>query len=181
MPNLVLQGGAGWLLEDDRTVIGGARLVDGRWLPWHPPCMQVNGPAGLAASTAQDVIAVCFQGIWGPASPAGVRAYISTDGGNSFHLLSAPLPSSAGGQGRLASPSPGTAFLAGGAGLLATFNGGATWSTVYQPPEGSWLDYVGFETVTQGVAISIDDSGATPVGSLLMTLDGGHRWSLVTL
>ncbi len=41
-PQLVLQGNAGWLLMDNRTVMGGARLVNGSWLPWQPPCENVK-------------------------------------------------------------------------------------------------------------------------------------------
>ena len=181
MPQLVLQGSAGWIIQDNRTVIGGARLAGGQWLAWQPPCLQVNGPAFLAASTSQDLMAVCDQGVWGPANPAGVQAYLSTNGGSSFSILTDPMPNSAGYQGTLASPSPGVAFLAGGAGIRATFDGGATWSIVYSNPIDTFPQYVGFETATQGVAIVNNDAGTAPVGSLLMTFDGGRSWSPVTL
>ena len=36
--HLVLHGTAGWLIEVDRAVVGGARLVSGAWQPWQPPC-----------------------------------------------------------------------------------------------------------------------------------------------
>ena len=39
----------------------------------------------------------------------------------------------------------------------------------------------GFETETQGVAIWVNAEGNAPVGSLLMTFDGGHSWSPVML
>jgi len=176
MPQLVLQGSAGWLLEDDRTVIGGARLINGQWVAWQSPCLGMNGPALLAASSTQYLVAVCDQGVWGPASPAGVRAYVSTNGGVSFGLLTTPVP----GYGNLASPAPGVLFLAGG-GLLATFDGGATWTTAFTAPIDTGVQYVGFETSMQGVAIAINGAGVIPVGSLLMTFDGGHHWSPVTL
>ena len=165
----MLQGSLGWLLEDDRTVIGGARLINGRWQPWQPPCLNVNGPALLAASSAQYLVAICDQGVWGPASPAGVRAYVSTDGGVSFGLLNTPVPS----YGSVASPAPGVIVLPG----EATFDGGATWTTVSAPTD---VQYVGFETSTQGVAIAVNGAGVIPVGSLLMTFDGGHSWTTVT-
>ena len=177
MPQLVLQGSLGWLLENDRTVIGGARLINGQWVAWQPPCLNVNGPALLDASSAQYLVAVCDQGEWGPASPAGVRAYVSTDGGVSFGLLTSSVPS----YGSLASPTPGVLVLAGGAGLLATFDGGATWTTVCTAPMDTYVQPVGFETSTQGVAIAVNGAGVIPVGSLLMTFDGGHDWSPVTL
>ncbi len=169
MPQLVLQGSLGWLLEDDRTVIGGARLINGQWQPWQPPCLNVNGPALLAASSAQYLVAICDQGLWGPASPAGVRAYVSTNGGASFGLLTTPVPS----YGSVASPAPGVIVLPG----EATFDGGATWTTVSAPTD---VKYVGFETSTQGVAIAVNGAGVIPVGSLLMTFDGGHIWITVT-
>jgi photosystem II stability/assembly factor-like uncharacterized protein len=177
MPQLVLQGSAGWLLENDRTVIGGARLMNGQWVAWQPPCLNANGPALLAASSAQYLVAVCHQGEWGPASPAGVLAYVSTDGGGSFGLLTTSVPS----YGSLASPTPRVLVLAGGAGLLATFDGGATWTTVCSAPLDTYVQPVGFETSTQGVAIAINGEGVIPVGTLLMTFDGGHDWSPVTL
>jgi photosystem II stability/assembly factor-like uncharacterized protein len=182
MPQLVLQGPGGWLIEDDRSVIGGARLVGGQWLAWQPPCLQVNGAAFLAASTPQDLIVVCDQGVWGPASPAGVYAYLSTDGGTSFAMLGTPLSSSIEDEGSsLASPSLSVAVITGGVGLLGTFDGGATWSVVYSNSIDTYLQYVGFETATQGVLIVNNDSGTAPVGSLLMTFDGGRSWSPVTL
>jgi photosystem II stability/assembly factor-like uncharacterized protein len=182
MPQLVLQGSAGWLLEDDRTVIGGARLINGQWQPWQPPCLGVNGAAFLAASTPQDLIAVCDQGVWGPATPAGVYDYVSTDGGTSFAMLGTPLSGIDDEGSCLASPSPSVVFVAGGAGLLATFDGGVSWSTVYPASTGTGGPaYVGFETETQGVAIWVNGAGVIPVGSLLMTFDGGHHWSPVTL
>jgi len=182
MPQLVLQGAVGWLIEDDRTVIGGARLIGGQWLPWQPPCLQVNGAAFLAASTPQDLVAVCDQGAWGPATPAGVYAYVSTDWGSSFAMLGTPLPSSIEDEGSsLASPSPGVAFITASVGLVGTFNGGATWTTVYSSPPGpGWPVYVGFETEAQGVAIWVNDQGLTTVGSLMMTFDGGTDWTTVT-
>ena len=91
-----------------------------------------------------------------------------------------PYPGSAVGyfavQGNLASPSAHFAVMIGAAGLVASFDGGAIWSTVDASPTGSGPTYVGFETTAQGVAIWTDDEGATPIGSLQMTFDGGHNW-----
>lgn len=181
MLQLVLQGASGWLIEDDRAVVGGARLINGRWEPWQPPCPNVNGAAFLAASTRNDLIAVCDQGAWGPATPAGPRTYVSSDGGISFRMLSSAGPSGVEDEGCvLASPIPGVAVATGDPGLMATFDGGVTWTTVYAAPTDTFMQYVGFETSTQGVAIASNDAGTSPVGSLLMTLDGGHLWSPVT-
>src|SRR5262245_41649024 len=49
---LVLHGTAGWLVEDDRVVIAGARLGgNGSWSEWTPPGIDAGGPALLAASS----------------------------------------------------------------------------------------------------------------------------------
>lgn len=177
-PQIVLQGGVGWVLEVDRTVIGGARLVSGQWESWQPPCSQVNGPASLAASSAQDLIAVCDQGVWGPATPSGERVWVSSDGGGSFSLLSTPPSITSGASnGPIASPSSMVAALGDGASILATFNGGASWSKVYTGSGG--IQYVGFTTPSQGVAIAGNPTGN--LGSLLMTVDGGHDWAAVPI
>src|ERR1039458_1463469 len=44
---LVIQGSAGWAVEDDRVVSGGARLQSGAWSAWTAPCSTVNGPATI--------------------------------------------------------------------------------------------------------------------------------------
>jgi photosystem II stability/assembly factor-like uncharacterized protein len=169
----VLQGSAGWMVAIDRTIVGGARLVDGRWLSWQPPCLQANGPATLAAAGASDLYAVCDEGIWGPA-PGGtaVRAYLSTDGGTTFRRTWSRLPP--GCCGVIASPQPGVAVVAGGTGasggLYATFNNGGSWTPVF--PSGVDAD-LGFTSRGQGVAID------TTTGTMIMTFDGGHHWSAV--
>ena len=188
---MVLQGAGGWIIDTDPSVnggiaFGGARLVGGQWVSWQPPCPQTNGPVNLAASTEDDLIAVCDEGLAGPSALKGVYAYASTDGGETFHQVNGhALPSSTVGyypaQGDLASPTADVAVMIGGAGLVATFDGGATWTTVEASPTGSWPAYVGFETSAQGVAIWTNDEGATPIGSLQMTFDGGHKWVPVTL
>jgi photosystem II stability/assembly factor-like uncharacterized protein len=172
---LVLQGGTGWILENDRTVVSGARLVSGQWDDWQPPCTQVNGPASLAASSAENLIAVCDQGVWGPATPSGGRVWTSDNGGASFSLLGAPLPSADGGPnaGPVASPSSTVAAVGDALNILATFNGGSSWSIVYTSNSGQ-IEYLGFTTPSQGVAIVASSTGSA--GTLLMTYDGGHAW-----
>jgi hypothetical protein len=72
---LILHGTTGWLIEVDRTVIGGARLVDGTWRDWQPPCLDANGPATLAAATDRALVAACDVGVW--STPTGVHLYAS--------------------------------------------------------------------------------------------------------
>ena len=173
---IVLQGQAGWLIEVDRTVVGGARLSNGAWVPWSPPCSQTGGAAVLAASDPTHLVAVCEEGMFFPTQPVGV--YLSSDGGSTFQpgttSLSLESPSTF---GPIASPAPGAVVMgpgdfAGGGDLISTFDGGATWKVVYhQPAPGAWR-YVGFTTSSQGVAIENN-------GSLFMTFDGGDNWAPV--
>jgi hypothetical protein len=46
---LVLQGSSGWIVENDRVVVRGARLQSGSWAAWTPPCATVEGPATLSS------------------------------------------------------------------------------------------------------------------------------------
>jgi hypothetical protein len=187
---LVLHGAQGWLLEDDRTVVGGARLTgSGQWAPWTPPCLSANGTATLAASSATDLVAVCQEGTWGAARnlPSGATtpstwAFQSSDGGTSFQAVG-PLPAPDAAQ-QAASPAPSTIVAAGSlngtatpaGGLFASFDGGHTWQTVgHFPGITGWAD-LGFTTLTQGVAIGTDGPSHS---FLYMTRDGGHHWAAV--
>lgn len=188
---LVLQGTAGWVIENDRTVVGGARLDRaGQWATWTPPCQTANGAASLAASSATDLAAVCQEGVWGPAAnlPAGAAApstwlFGSSDGGSSFGPVGA-IPSTLTEEGA-ASPVPSTIVVDGSLNgsntptgvVSASFDGGRTWQTVYQVPTNlAWYD-LGFTTQTQGVLIGSSPSGST----FYMTRDGGHHWAPVRL
>ena len=178
---LVLQGSAGWLVEVDRTVIGGARLDAGRWVPWDPPCGDRGGPAELASSSPTDLVAVCDEGEWNDA-PRAVRFYVSADGGTTFHPAPTPLPLSCCPVG-VASPEPSTAVVAsnGAAGtpvVVATFDAGTTWSTVSSSTVQENWDEIGFTSAAQGVAVR-HASDATS-GTMLLTVDGGHTWRPVT-
>jgi hypothetical protein len=181
---LILQGGTGWLLEDDRTVVGGARLDHGRWVAWQPPCSKSNGPATLAASSATDVVAVCDEGQWGPPSPPATRVYLSSDGAVTFHQA-ATLPAEYSSLGVVASPAAGvivvgtyrtaTQASAPPAVLVASFDGGASWVSVATfEATGAWTD-LGFTSPTQGVAVLASSPGSAS-GTLVMTTDSGHTW-----
>jgi hypothetical protein len=173
VPNeqIVLQGRLGWLIEVDRTVIGGARLTDGVWEPWNPPCAGSGGPATLAASDQSHLVAICDEGVYSSATPF-VRVYLSHDGGSTFDVASSS-PAIVPGATNVASPAPSVVIIGvNGGDLIGTFDGGATWSVVHhQANSDAWLQ-VGFTTASQGVAI--DSNGA-----MLMTFDGGHVWAPV--
>jgi photosystem II stability/assembly factor-like uncharacterized protein len=184
---LVLQQSRGWLLQNDRTVVGGFQLnAAGRWTAWTPPCRTANGSAALTASSPSNLAAVCSEGEWGPARnlPAGAGTaspstwlFQSSDGGASFRAVG-PVPLAPGAQQVAGSPAPSTVVVGGSRpALYATFDGGHTWQTVYQGADGSSWSYLGFTTLTQGVAITSTPSGRA---AMLMTRDGGHSWAPVS-
>jgi hypothetical protein len=174
---LVLQHGAGWLLENDRVVTAGARLVNGRWSTWTPPCLDGGGPAVLAASDSSNLVAACQEGVWGgPPTPA-TRLYRSLDGGATFTSAN-PLPDPQARLDAIASSSPGAVVVgrlgSNGLTLDATFDRGQSGETVWRDDRaGRWTD-LGFTTKDQGAAVLQHDDGT---GVLLLTSDGGHHWS----
>ena len=175
---LVLQGQTGWLLENDRVVTAGARLVGGTWQAWQPPCFDVTGPAVLAAANAQDVTAACNVGEWG--TPQGEHLYRSPDGGLTFAETGPRMPVDW--ITAIAAPSASTIVAAGsvtnGFEVVASHDGGLTWTVVLGPSQG-WVSYLGFTTASQGVLITSDVGGDQGHSQLLMTRDGGHTWTPV--
>lgn len=178
-PALTLSGSAGWLVNDNRSTVSAARLVGGNWQSWTPPCADANGPAYLGAASADQLVALCAEGLWGPPAP-GTTAdsdwlWVSTDGGTSFGAVAA-LPGTAG-QAASVSAAPGDpatiAVADTSGGLLMTFDGGRTWQTAVAPAPGSGvgIDYVGFTTATQAFAL-----GGPGTPAMYMTYDGGHHW-----
>ena len=171
---LVVSGAAGWLIENDRAVVGGARLVNGAWVAWQPPCADVVGPAFLAASSPTELAAACDVGLWGTST--GDHLYVSHDGGSTFvESGTAVLLTTA---AQVAAASPSTIVVGGfdakGAVLVATFDGGRTWAVVARL--GATIADLGFTTAAQGVVITAPADGTA---SLLMTRDGGRTWRAV--
>jgi hypothetical protein len=178
---LTLQGGEGWAMEVDRTVGAGARLISGAWELWTPPCSDANGSASVAASSTTDLVALCDEGSWGPPSAgtsAGPWLFDSSDGGSHFVAVGALPKTAASGAYSVATP-PGEpkVVVVGGSGLVATFDGGNTWSTVY-PASPRQVRVLGFTTPDEGCAIVTGDTNAS---TLLMTHDGGATWTPVDL
>jgi hypothetical protein len=163
--DVVLEGNTGWLVQVDRTVVAGARLMGGQWQAWTPPCATVQGPAALAASSPTDLVAVCDVGEW--STPQGEHLFTTSDGGAGFTESPVAVPVS--GVSIIASPAPSTIVVAGGSGLEATFDGGHSWAKVAAGT--TWAD-LGFTTAGQGVAVWD--------GGVIMTHDGGHTWSPVS-
>jgi hypothetical protein len=175
---IVLQGSTGWIIDNDRTVTGGAHLSPSAgWSTWTPPCSNAMGEGFVAASSATDLAAVCAEGIFGPPAPGTTTnsdwLYTSRDGGSSFTAVGA-LPGS-NVTGITAAPGPASTIVAADSrGLVATFDTGRSWTTVY--PTTSTVIYAGFTTATQAVAVVDTSGGGT---SILMTHDGGHTWTPV--
>jgi len=165
---IVLNGGHGWILGLNRTVIAAARTTaNNSWARWTPPCLHGFGPAYLSASTGTDLVASCNEGVWG-GHYSGITptVWVSHNGGNTFVRKAAPV------FGPVLSPNPQTAVIAGNATLQRTTDGGATWTGVGSLPTGDTTDW-GFTTSTQGFVIR--------QGEMLMTRDAGASWQRVTL
>ena len=174
---LVLSGAAGWLVENDRTVVGGARLANGSWVAWTPPCADVVGPAFLAASSPTELAAACDVGLW--SNPTGDHLYLSHDGGSTFATSGTAAPLTMAAMAAMASPS---VVVVGGSDatgsvLAATTDAGRIWKVVARLPAGQIAD-LGFTTATQGVVIV---GGVGGSASLLMTRDGGQTWHAVAV
>jgi photosystem II stability/assembly factor-like uncharacterized protein len=174
---LVLSGAAGWLVENDRTVVGGARLANGSWVAWTPPCADVVGPAFLAASSPTELAAACDVGLW--SNPTGDHLYLSHDGGSTFSRSGTAAPLTTAAMAAMASPSAVVVGGSDGTGsvLAATTDAGRTWKVVARFPAGQIAD-LGFTTATQGVVIV---GGVGGSASLLMTRDGGQTWHAVAV
>ena len=174
-PQLVLSGTGGWVLENDRTVVSGAKLRNGAWVSWQPVCLDVVGPAVLGASSASDLVAACDVGALGDAQ--GDHLFTSHDGGATFAEVGPATPVDA--ATVIATPGVTTIVLGGtvaqGSELFASYDGGQTWSGVLPPAAVTYAD-LGFTTPTQGIVIETEQGGT---GRMLMTHDAGKSWTPV--
>ena len=175
---IVLHGTAGWLVQLNRDVVGGARLAGGSWQAWDPPCLGTAGPAWLAASSATSLVAACDIGLW--STPQGVHLFTSADGGATFAEQAGALPITAL-AGITTAPSQPTIVAAGdqadgSAALIGRFSPAASWTAVATLAGGGTFSELGFTTDMQGVAIAQTADGTI---QLLMTRDGGRTWAPV--
>ena len=164
------------MLENDRAVVAGARLVGKDWQAWQPPCADVAGPAYIAASSADDLVAACDVGQW--STPEGGHLFVSHDGGVTFAATGTRTPFDLG--SNVAAPAATTVMISGlgspDAVVEASFDGGRTWKGARVGSGSLSLTDLGFTTKTQGVVIATDEGRAS---QLFMTRDGGRSWSPV--
>jgi hypothetical protein len=175
---LVLHGSSGWLVQVDRDVVAGARLVGGSWQGWDPPCLGTAGPAWLAASSATKLVAACDIGLW--STPEGVHLFTSANGGATFTEQTGVLPITAL-AGITTAPSQPTIVAAGNqadgsAALIGRFSSGGSWTAVATLAGSGAFSELGFTTDAQGVVIGRPTGAAS---RLLMTRDGGRTWAAV--
>jgi hypothetical protein len=192
--DFVFADGAGWLVEgNDRGTTGSARLTDGRWLRWTPPCATVGHSFAVpAAASPHDLVAVCVMGGFAyplsPNAPPGATLgsswlYSSTDGGASFRagpeLATDDFGDPAASGGPIASPVPDTILLGqinaktNRRELVASFDRGRHWTV----SAAGLPVFLGFTSPSQGVAILQTANGTT---SMIMSHDGGHHWATVS-
>jgi hypothetical protein len=176
---ITLSGTEGWMVQVNRTVIGGARFGRTGWLTWQPPCLSGGGGLLLSAPTATNVTAVCSDGQW-TNFPARVVVAFSLNSGTTFSP--AALQPGLVEAGGAASPAPGAVVIAtvganGNVAFVATYNAGATWEKVFASINEDYTAFIGFTSASQGVAIVDDDGGTT--ASLLMTFNAGRSWAPV--
>ncbi len=78
----------------------------------------------------------------------------------------------------IATPSAGTVVVGGGtpgggSELVASFDGGVTWSVVLSLPGAGSQSDLGFTTADQGVVIASSEGSS----QLFVTRDGGRTWA----
>lgn len=176
---LALQGISGAFVQNDRVVGGGARLVRGRFVAWHPPCAGRGGPAILAKPLATRIDVLCVQGIWTGTTPS-VHLLVSNDGGRSFPL-NRVVPASAlavdfAAIGPRLVVVASTVKVRGGAlpVLLLSVNGGATWRRVASIAGTGWIQ-LGLTSLRQGFGI-VSGRGPGAPNTMVMTRDAGANW-----
>jgi hypothetical protein len=191
---IVLKGANGWAVYgNDRGTSASARLSStGTWVKWTPPCASVGNSFALPVATSPtDLVALCTMGGFAyglsKSAPPGATLgsswlYLSTNAGSSFRAGPElkpvkDFPAFSNFSGLLASPRL-RVYLVGSdvnqhEGLVASFDGGAHWTTVYSHQVTSLT----FVNVNEGLGFVQLASDAT---AMIMTSDGGRHWSPVT-
>ncbi len=178
---IVLHGSAGWLVQVNRDVVGGARLVGG-------------SVAAVAAAVPRHRRTRLACRLERHESRCRVRhrAVVDAGGRPPVHIgvtgaprsrrRPAALPISAL-SGVTTAPSQPTIVAAGTqadgtTALIGRFNGASSWTTVATLAGTGTFSELGFTTNAQGVAIGHPTGAAS---QLLMTRDGGHTWTVIEI
>ncbi|MDA8295709.1 MAG: sialidase family protein [Actinomycetota bacterium] len=179
---LALQANSGAFVQNDRVVGGGARLMQGRWVAWHPPCVGRGGPAILAKPLPTRIDVLCAEGIWTGKTPS-IHLLESNDGGRSFPLNRVVPASALAADFAAIGPRlvvvASTVKVGGGAlpVLLLSDNGGSTWRRVASVRGAGWIQ-LGLTTLRQGFAI-VSGRGPGAGNTMVMTRDAGASWQPV--
>jgi hypothetical protein len=182
---IVFSGSSGWLVEgNDRGTSGSAQLTNhGTWVPWRPPCEAVGNSLAVPAASAPDhLIAECqIGGFASPLSSATPRGatlgstwlYESSNSGRTFAPVRELGPSNEYFGPTIAAPRPRTFVITGQnvrrQDLMASFDGGRVWSTVYL---GN-VAFMRFVSPNEGAALVLSTKGPN---QLIMTFNGGYDW-----
>ncbi len=168
-------GATGWLIEVDRSVVGGLRLEGGEWRTWTPPCLDAAGPAILVGTSPTDVDALCDVGVW--STPKGIELRSSTDAGTTFWPRPGTVPL---GSLQDAAAAASTIVAAGngrngsdGSALAASFDGGRTWTRVGPSTIDGIVTDLAFADPLDAAAVAVTGDSR---GRLLTSADGGRTW-----
>ncbi|GAB2676655.1 WD40/YVTN/BNR-like repeat-containing protein [Nocardia goodfellowii] len=173
-----------------------AKLDNGHWFPWTPPCPQPGRLLGLQASSDTDVIALCKAGPASAGEPWKTRnkLFISRDRGETFtEEYDAPAAGTATLVGTLTA---GDLSISADGAILASHDGGQHWEQTYKTDsnavtliqaDNTTVGYrtPGFVSPADGFAIEynlpIARHGKTPEQeiALLATHDAGRSWARV--
>jgi photosystem II stability/assembly factor-like uncharacterized protein len=179
---LVLNGGRGYLLTPDGTLLSGPTGSTGGWqpatgtaspspAPCEPGVAQAGGqPSGalLAATTASGLVLVCTSPATGATQAKTV--YTSSDNGQTWQQAG-PAPG-AGTATSVAGTAAGSIVLATSAGLQLSTDGGASWTAGRGALPSGGFSYVGMTSANQGVAVPAD----VTQHAVWFTFDGGQSW-----
>lgn len=158
-----------------------------QWMPtWETQLSLAIG--GLAVAPSDRNVIYAATGEWDVFVAAiyvmypGVGVYRSADGGTTWHRV-APIPSTQTSAVAVDPGNPDRVFVAGGAGLHRSTNGGQSWDVTGGNTQGV------FDGVISDVVIDPADANrlyigvhhsAAKTGGVYRSLDGGSTWTLLT-
>jgi len=182
-------GATGWYVYNDRLFTDAARLVDGAWEPWSPPCSgqgETAEVADIAVSADGATLAVACSPSGFAGTPGPAHIVVSRDGGDTFTPAEV-LPALSVG---VDAPPTTVSFVAVPAGdtIVVGYNstdgvttyierstdGGGTWSDIAHPEAGAIGGLIGFNPNAQDLLVQVGDAS-----QVMLTTDGGQSWAVV--